>query len=402
MARWLTAALPMACVSRLGLATRGPEEPGVPERPLLLVHYMPWYASKEQAGGWGWHWTMDHFDPDQFDPASGGHLASHYEPLVGPYDSGDPLLIDYHLQLMKIAGIDGVVIDWYGTSSSLDYPLLHRNAQRMIESIRRASMRYAICYEDQSLRQVQPGGPEEIQRQAFLDLRWWEETCMEDRAYVRVDGRPVLLVFGPQQLSADLWRTWSDRLPVRPRLFGLPHLVTDRGMDHAYGWPPVTGGMEIPPRVWGEYLDALHRDPQAIGCIFPGFHDIYQQAGVHASYGSIDERDGRTFQETVDRALRSHRRLIQVATWNDFGEGTMIEPTRQRQYRDLEVLRQRNIAGTAGSALDLALPLLLYQSRLEDRRGGSKKAEALNEVASHLLMGRYREARERLQTTVEG
>jgi hypothetical protein len=79
----------------------------------------------------------------------------------------------------------------------------------------------------------------------------------------------------------------------------------------------------------------------------------------------------------------------------------MIEPTRQRQYRDLEVLRQRNIAGTAGSALDLALPLLLYQSRLEDRRGGSKKAEALNEVASHLLNGRYREARERLQTTVQ-
>jgi hypothetical protein len=376
------------------------EEPAALERPLLLVHYMPWYASKEQGGQWGWHWTMDHYDPDQLDPARGGRLASHYEPLAGPYDSGDPLLIDYHLQLMKIAGIDGVVIDWYGTSRSLDYPLLHRNTQRMIESIRSASMRYAICYEDQSLRQVQPGSPEEIQRQALLDLRWWEETCMEDPAHVRVDGKPVLLVFGPQQLSADLWKAWSDRLPMRPTLFGLPHLVADRGMDHAYGWPPVSGSMEISPKVWGEYLDALDRDPESIGCIFPGFHDIYQQAGVHASYGSIDERDGRTFQETVERALRSRRRLLQVATWNDFGEGTMIEPTLQRQYRDLEVLRQRNIAGTAGSATDLTLPLLVYQSRLVDRRSGSAKAEALNEVSTHLLNGRYREARERWQALV--
>jgi hypothetical protein len=79
----------------------------------------------------------------------------------------------------------------------------------------------------------------------------------------------------------------------------------------------------------------------------------------------------------------------------------MIEPTRQRQYRDLEVLRQRNIAGTAGSATDLTLPLLLYQSRLADRRSGSAKAETLNEVSSHLLMGLYDEARERWQTTVQ-
>jgi hypothetical protein len=261
-------------------------------------------------------------------------------------------------------------------------------------------MRYAICYEDQSLRQVEPNGPQEIQRQPLLDLKWWEESCMEDPAYVQIDGRPVLLVFGPQQLSTDLWRTWSERLPVRPTIFGLPHLVANRGMDDAYGWPPVTGGKETPPKVWGKYLEALASDPQAIGCVFPGFHDIYQEDGVHASYGSIDERDGKTFQETFERALKSGRRLIQVATWNDFGEGTMIEPTRQRRYRDLEVLRQRNIAGTAGSADDLTLPLLLYQSRLLDRRSGAAKAESLNEAAGHLLNCRYPEARDRWKAAV--
>ena len=65
---------------------------------------------------WGWHWTMGTFDPDSEEgrPAT---LASHYRPLIGPYDSGDPDVLEYHTLLLKLAGIDGVVIDWYGTES---------------------------------------------------------------------------------------------------------------------------------------------------------------------------------------------------------------------------------------------------------------------------------------------
>ena len=31
----------------------------------VLVHYMPWYSSKSVSGRWGWHWTMDCFDPEK-------------------------------------------------------------------------------------------------------------------------------------------------------------------------------------------------------------------------------------------------------------------------------------------------------------------------------------------------
>ena len=30
----------------------------------VLVHYMPWYASKPVSGEWGWHWTMNRFNPE--------------------------------------------------------------------------------------------------------------------------------------------------------------------------------------------------------------------------------------------------------------------------------------------------------------------------------------------------
>src|SRR5215470_5926416 len=58
-------------------------------RPLIMVHYMPWYQTPATSGVWGWHWTMDHFNPNLKDENGKQSIASHYYPLTGPYDSSD-------------------------------------------------------------------------------------------------------------------------------------------------------------------------------------------------------------------------------------------------------------------------------------------------------------------------
>ena len=30
----------------------------------VMVYYMPWFTAKPYSDSWGWHWTMDHFNPD--------------------------------------------------------------------------------------------------------------------------------------------------------------------------------------------------------------------------------------------------------------------------------------------------------------------------------------------------
>lgn len=37
-------------------------------------------------------------------------IASHYYPDIHPYPSGDGALIDYQIQMMRYAGIDGYII----------------------------------------------------------------------------------------------------------------------------------------------------------------------------------------------------------------------------------------------------------------------------------------------------
>ncbi len=364
---------------------------------LILAHYMPWYETKEVSGHWGWHWTMDHFDPERVRWDGEREAASHDYPLIGLYDSGDDHALECQVLLMKFAGLDGVVVDWYGTKDALDFAANHRHTERLFPWLKKAGLKFAICYEDQALGQAAkakaiPAG--ETLAQAKSDLLWAQEHWFGDEAYVKQDGRPVMLVFGPQYLQREQWSELRGALSSKPMIFGLPHLAKERGLDGVFGWPPVEGGKTLTAEQWRKELDALYARRGAgeavIATVFPGFKDIYKQAGVHDSYGTIAPRFGATFSESLDLAMKSGAPIVQVATWNDYGEGTMIEPTRNRGYRYLELLQQRKGVKSFGVA-DLRLPVMLYQLRKRSL-GDAEIAGELDKAAALLFASKCIEA----------
>ena len=70
-----------------------------------MVYYLPWYSARPFSSEWGWHWTMNHFQPDKLTAAGDKEIVSWYYPHIGPYDSADPAVLEYHVLLMKFAGI---------------------------------------------------------------------------------------------------------------------------------------------------------------------------------------------------------------------------------------------------------------------------------------------------------
>jgi hypothetical protein len=359
------------------------------QRPMVLAHYMAWYRSKPFSGSWGWHWTMNRFDPERVGPEGKREIASHDGPLIGPYDSADPAVLECQALLMKYAGIDGVVIDWYGSRAHNDYADVHRNAGLLIQQIQRVGLRFALCYEDQSVKHMiedrvlpESGAVEHVRSEMErLAVSWWREP-----GYVHEEGRPLLLVFGPQYFQRQQWETLFRGLPKRPLLLAMPHLAGGAGADGVFGWPPVSGGKVCPPEEWravlGELKNRVTGGERVAAVAFPGFHDIYGEAGLHGSYGRIEARDGLTFSESLDMALSSGARIVQIATWNDYGEGTMIEPTCGLGYRLLEEV-QRRLQPAGRGPEDLRLPVQLYQ--LRKRFAGDAGAEAVLERVSDLL-----------------
>ena len=331
----------------------------------IAAHYMPWFASKPVSGRWGWHWTMDHFDPDIIEWQGKREAATRDYPLIGLYDSGDLDAIECHVQLMKLAGIDGVIIDWYGTKDFNDYAMIHQNTEKLISVVKRAGMKFAICYEDQSVGHMVKGGVIEEENAVSHQKRlfdWIEETWFADEAYWQVNGNPLLLIFGPQYFEPEQWQECLASFEKEPATYVLPHLGEKYQNTGIIGWPPVADGKTVLKSEWMEVIADWYERQDCIGIAFPGFHDIYEQAGVGPGYGRIPSDYGATMEASLKQAFEHNFPLVQIATWNDHGEGTGIEPTESNGYRFLETIQQSAKVKGASSG-DLRLPVWLYQLR---------------------------------------
>jgi len=195
-------------------------------------------------------------------------------------------------------------------------------------------------------------------------LKWLDNNWFGDDAYIT-----VLLVFGPQHFKKEQWDHIMLGLSKRLLLYGLPHLSQKAKMSGVFGWPPVSGSREIVPAVWQKYLFQLYArgatGEAVIAVAFPEFHDIYKDVGLHNSIGYIDDQKGKTFIETFELAWKSGSQFIQIATWNDYGEGTVIEPTKAFKYQYLEVIQKYTQTRSKATALfsreDLQFPIMLYK-----------------------------------------
>ena len=305
------------------------------ERPIVLVHYMPWHTAKPVSKKWGYHWTMNHFDPDQIKDGK-RQIASRYYPLIGPYDSADADVIEYHLLLMKLSGIDGVIVDWYGRENFRDYATLHRNTTLLLKQCEKLKLKFAICYEDQIVPALvaanRIAATERVSHVA-KDIQWLNKFWFKSPSYVQLDGKPLLISFGHSGLSVKEWQQCFKKLNFPVAYFSQDIKRTDA--IGGFGWPSPNEGLSQTER----FLDQSQNWPHAIPVAFPRFADVYGAAKVKKSYPDIPDQKGHTFKYTLGAAIDAHSKLIQIATWNDWGEGTQIEPSQEFGYRDLERLQ---------------------------------------------------------------
>lgn len=374
-------------------------------RPLLLAHFMPWYQTPRVSGYWGWHWTMNHFNPAQTDDDGRPQIASQYMPLTGPYDSQDEAVLEYQVLLMKLSGIDGVIVDWYGTADYNDYAALNAATGKLFEAATRAGLRFVLCYEDRTVMTMVNGGhlnTKTALAQGQSDMNYAAEHWFASDTYVSYQGQPLVFVFGPLYFRqpAD-WTAMFVDIDPTPALITLDQNLSFAALS-GYPWPPMqmSGGVELNPAVLESYLERFYRNAQRrdfiVGSAFPGFHDIYDEADVRSSYGYLDARDGQTLRNTLDLALAVNPNIVQLVTWNDYGEGTTIEPTEEFGYQYLEIIqaaRQRMDTGFTISTDDLRLPMSLLQAR----RNHTEDAEAnarLDQAFAAIVTGDLATARE--------
>ncbi|CAG2166406.1 unnamed protein product [Oppiella nova] len=319
----------------------------------VFIHMMPWFETKASNNGqWGQHWTMANMNPDIIQSNGERQIASHYYPLIDLYASGDPDVIDWQLGLMRLSGVTGVIIDWPGSYNALDYARNRQNAEAIIAGTQRNGLQFAIDYEDHNLALANVA---DTVGQATQDMEYLQNNYFSKANYVRINGAPLLLDFGPQTLEGSQWDQAFTPLNPKPLFLPLWYQIGDCG----------TSGKGEYPWIYSDFMSGLqnfysnHPLPFKMGVAYPGFNTDYAAGGWGGPTWTIPVGTD-TFSQTLSLAL-ANADYIQVATWNDYGEGTMVEPTRDFGYSFLTILQQQ--LGSKHTQADLEQLTTIYNSK---------------------------------------
>ena len=340
---------------------------------VCLCHYLPWYQFDREKAEVGFHWTLK----DQgFRFGGDGAIAAHWSPLIGPYDGRDRRVVRYHLALMRETGIRGVVCRWFGTQQSYYQEHNLRAADVLLEECCKADMRFTICWDDRGAfaasgqatwRGSTSSTASVIEQEASLvevlakDFTYLRDHYFDKSAFVRhgVYDEPVICLLGPTKITKA--RVWEEAitqvfpdLKLRPKLLAMAgspvqdaHAV-DVGL---YSWVPRKMQPQCTLRGVGDYVDDFYEDPAAfMGSAFPSYRDFYAEGNDGPRRGFIGPHRGKTLDAGIDSAARWKPPFLQLISWNNWQEGTMLEPSAEERFLRLLRLQKRLVGRDDASA----------------------------------------------------
>lgn len=245
------------------------------------------------------------------------------------YNSNTPTQVHAQVEDMISRGIQGAIADWYGTSAASI-----EAATRLLKSEAEAhsgQFEFAIMEDKGALSAAAKNNGCDVTAQLISDLDYIASQYESSPAYMRIDGRPVVFFFDVNAYYID-WSRVIASIPGNPLLLsrGVTGL-TGNFSDGGYSWVDIKSNNPFNPElnIQDAFFQAAQQMPQrlAVGTAFKGFNDTL------ATWGSdrvIDQNCGQTWLQSfteVGKYYSGSNQLpaLQIATWNDYEEGTAIE-----------------------------------------------------------------------------
>lgn len=306
--------------------------------PMFLSFYYPWYGTPEFSGEWV-HWKDEHHDPERTGPQGFPDIPAAHQPEIGLYDSNDPATLDRHIDLALRARLSGFIVSWWGIDSFEDkagLKLLKRIEERNVP------LKVTIYYEIV---------PQNDVNNAIADIEYILEKWARSPAFLRINDKPAIFVYSravrprldcglgcPPDLPQFIdWK--KIRSAVSQDIFLIadlksPYLdnpmaiLKDLGFD---GWHFYIMAIELWFGVTAEQYYtkvgelASQSDLWFAATVIPGYDDtkLFDRSFTFA----VDREDGSLFERLLTNALALKPFAILITSFNEWHEGTEIEPS---------------------------------------------------------------------------
>jgi MYXO-CTERM domain-containing protein len=302
MRRGSTIAAIVSVAVALGMVSAAPASPTDP-RPTLAYYYI---------------W----FDATSWD------RAKRELPLLGRYSSDERRVMRQHVQWAKQAGIDGFIVSWKSSWR------LNRRLERLIDVAQQENFRLALIYQGLDFeRHPLPIARIEADLDQFADH-------YASRKPFHLFAKPLVIWSGSWRFSASEIAAVSRRLRGRVLLLASEKDVAGYRRvaplvdGNAYYWSSVDPARW--PTYWKKLVEmgrAVHdRGGLWIAPAAPGF-----DARLVGGSSVVDRRNGQTYRQRLDGAVRSNPDALGIISWNEFSENTHIEPSERYGNRYLEI-----------------------------------------------------------------
>ncbi len=293
-------------------AEAGPHAQTVSD-PLVLAFYYSWFDATT--------WSYDKLSDL---PAT-------------PYESRDRGVMARHIEQAQAAGIDALLVAWYGPYG--DSNQTEPNLTALLDEAAARNFKIGILFETDS-----PffGGVGDL----AAALQHAQSVHFPHPAYLRADGRPIVFFWRPHSYSIDAWR--NIRNQVDP---GYRDLWISEGVDT--GYLSVFDGHHLYSNTWNPPADLgainqkfanlvstaqnqFNGEKLWVSTVMPGYDD----SRIRGGYGFVRSReDGAYYSRAWEAAIASRPDWVVITSFNEWPEGTYIEPSAAFGDRYLQLTR---------------------------------------------------------------
>ena len=330
---------------------------------MLLAYYLPQFHRVAENDAWWGKGFTDWTNLARAMPRFVGHVQPRVPRDLGHYSLDDPATLKRQVEMARAAGLSGFVFYYYWFNR-------HRLLEKPLEQfLADQSLDFSFCamWANENWTRRWDG----MEREVLISQEYLKEDdealvasfarLFEDSRYIRIEGRPLLMIY-----RAGLIPDAVARLQRWRKLFAQNHnerplLVMAQSMGDDYDPTPygLDGAVEFPPH---KLSQATPRINDSLNLLDPDFaatvHDYEALAEASLSLPVPDypliktilpgwdndpRREGKglalynatpaKYQDWLEKLVRyaaDHpfygQKIICVNAWNEWAEGAFLEP----------------------------------------------------------------------------
>lgn len=340
----------------------------------LVAFYLPQFHTFPENDAWWGKGFTEWRNVTRALPQFEGHAQPRLPADLGFYDLDNPQVMRDQARLAAEYGISAFCFYyyWFNGRTLMEAPLRRWLADTEID------LPFCLCWANENWTRRWDGRNQDVlitqQHSAQDDLSFIAHIAdyLRDRRALKVDGKPILLIYRPQLLpdpkaTAERWRQWC-----RLNGIGEIHLAyvqgferpdpRDIGFDAAVEFPPNIANPSslnaaqflLNPEYEGEVLDwrelaaQMQATPLPDYPLYPGVNPGWDNEARRPGRGRVllhasPRAYGDWLHATIHQRLKgkpSERRLVFINAWNEWAEGAVLEPDARLGHAWLHATRR--------------------------------------------------------------